>query len=179
MSVDKIETTGADQPAGDGPRIHENLAAITAERDQLATEKAELHDRLLRSQAEFQNLKKRTERERVEWIEYASKEAVRVLLPVLDDFERAMKSESADKEYAAGIELIYSRFYETLKKLGLEPIESKGQPFDPQIHHAVDMVETTEAPDRTVLDEFQRGYNFKGTPLRPALVKVAVEPSQK
>ena len=179
MSVDNVESTGADPASAEGPHIHENLAAITAERDQLATEKTELHDRLLRSQAEFQNLKKRTERERVELFEYASMEAVRVLLPVLDDFERAMKTESTDREYSSGIELIYNRFFETLKKLGLEPMESKGQPFNPQIHHAVDMVETTAAPDHTVLDEFQRGYNFKGRLLRPAMVKVAVEPSQK
>ena len=106
-------------------------------------------------------------------------EAVRVLLPMLDDFERAMQTPSSDKEYGAGIELIYNRFYETLKKLGLEPMESKGKPFDPQIHHAVDMVETEEAPDHTVLDEFQRGYNFKGRLLRPAMVKVAVQPASK
>jgi molecular chaperone GrpE len=106
-------------------------------------------------------------------------EAVRVLLPVLDDFERAMKIESEDREYSSGINLIYNRFYEALKKLGLEPLESKGQPFDPAIHHAVDMVETDEAPDHTVLDEFQRGYNFKGKQLRAAMVKVAVEPSSK
>jgi molecular chaperone GrpE len=161
------------------PGVQDNLAAVTAERDQLATEKVELHDRLLRAQAEFQNLRKRTERERVELFEYASMEAVRVLLPVLDDFERAMKTESSDKEYATGIELIYSRFYETLKKLGLEPLESKGKPFDPQLHHAVDMVETEDAPDHTVLDEFQRAYNFKGRLLRPAMVKVAVQPSSK
>jgi molecular chaperone GrpE len=161
------------------PGVQDNLAAITAERDQLAVEKVELHDRLLRAQAEFQNLRKRTERERVELFEYASMEAVRVLLPVLDDFERAMKTESSDKEYSTGIELIYSRFYETLKKLGLEPLESRGKPFDPQLHHAVDMVETDEAPDHTVLDEFQRAYNFKGRLLRPAMVKVAVQPSSK
>jgi molecular chaperone GrpE len=172
VSVDKIESTG-------DPGVQETLAAVSAERDQLATEKSDLHDRLLRAQAEFQNLRKRTERERLELFEYASMEAVRVLLPVLDDFERAMKTESSDREYAAGIELIYNRFYETLKKLGLEPLESKGKPFDPQLHHAVDMIETSEAPDHTVLDEFQRGYNFKGRLLRPAMVKVAVEPSSK
>lgn len=155
------------------------LAAITAERDQLATEKAELNDRLLRSHAEFQNLKKRTERERLELFEYASMEAVRVLLPVLDDFERALKAESADAKYVSGIELIYNRFYEALKKLGLEPIDSQGLAFDPQIHHAVDMVETDEAADHTVLDEFQRGYNFKGRMLRPAMVRVAVQPASK
>jgi molecular chaperone GrpE len=172
VSVEKMETENQDP-------VQESVAALSAERDQLAAEKAELQDRVLRAQAEFQNLKKRTERERLELFEYASMEAVRTLLPVLDDFERAMKTESADKEYVAGIELIYGRFYEALKKLGLEPLESAGKPFDPQIHHAVDMVETDEAPDHTVLDEFQRGYNFKGRLLRPAMVKVAVQPASK
>ncbi len=155
------------------------LEAITAERDQLATEKAELNDRLLRSHAEFQNLRKRADKERLELFEYASMEAVRTLLPVLDDFERALKAECTDKKYASGIELIYNRFYDALKELGLEPIDSKGLPFDPQIHHAVDMVETDEAPDHTVLEDFQRGYNLKGLPLRPAMVKVAVQPASK
>jgi molecular chaperone GrpE len=106
-------------------------------------------------------------------------EAVRALLPVLDDFERSLKVESADKEYVKGMELIYQRFYDGLKKLGLEPIVSAGQAFDPHIHHAVDMVETEDAPADTVLEEFQRGYNFKGRMLRAAMVKVAVQPQAK
>jgi molecular chaperone GrpE len=149
------------------------------ELDQLAGEKAELHDRLLRAQAEFQNFRKRVERERGELYEYASMEAVRALLPVLDDFERSLKVESADKEYVKGMELIYQRFYEGLKKLGLEPIVSEGEAFNPHVHHAVDMVETEDAPADTVLEEFQRGYNFKGRMLRPAMVKVAVQPQAK
>ena len=152
---------------------------LQKELDQLAGEKAELQDRVLRAQAEFQNFKKRVDRERSEMFEYASMEAVRALLPVLDDFERSLKVESADKEYVKGMELIYQRFYEGLKKLGLEPIVSTGQPFDPHVHHAVDMVETDEAPADTVLEEFQRGYNFKGRMLRPAMVKVAVQPQAK
>ena len=96
-----------------------------------------------------------------------------------DDFERAIKSESSDKEYSKGMEMIYQRFYDSLKKLGLVPIVSTGQPFDPHIHHAVEMVETDEAPDHTVLEEYQKGYNFKGRLLRPAMVKVAVEPGSE
>jgi len=177
MSSQKPERDGVDSTTyADAASA---LAAVTAERDQLATEKAELNDRYLRSQAEFQNVRKRAERERMELFEYASTEAVRVLVPILDDFERALKIKSADREYANGMELIYQRLYETLKKLGLEPIVSQGQPFDPHVHHAIDMVETNEAPDHTVLDEFQRGYNFKGRLLRPAMVKVAIEPVSK
>ncbi|MEQ1884413.1 MAG: nucleotide exchange factor GrpE [Bryobacteraceae bacterium] len=152
------------------------LAVLMAERDSLLAEATDLKDRVLRGQAEFQNFRKRAERERAEFAEYASTEAVRALLPIIDDFERALKVESADQEFSRGIGLIYQRLFDSLKKLGLEPMDSKGQPFDPNIHHAVDMVETTDAADHTVLDEYQRGYNFKGRLLRPAMVKVAVEP---
>ena len=151
----------------------EQLAAIAAERDQLASEKAELQELLQRRQAEFENFRRRVEREKTEVFEYAGMETVKSLLPVLDDFERALKVESADKEYARGIELIYQRVYDLLKKLGLAPVSSKGQ-FDPHVHHAVEMVETDDYPDHTIIEEYQRGYNFKGRLLRPAMVKVAV-----
>jgi molecular chaperone GrpE len=171
----ELDASGA-EAAGDAS---EPASTLEAERDQLAAEKAALHDLYLRGQAEFQNFRKRVEKERIEFAEYASTEAVRALLPILDDFERALKVESADKEFTKGMELIYQRLYESLKKLGLEPIVSTGQPFDPHIHHAVEMVETDDAADHTVLDEYQRGYNFKGRLLRPAMVKVAVEPASK
>lgn len=154
-------------------------AALTAARDQLAAEKTELQDRFLRAQAEFQNFRKRAEKERLEFAEYASTEAVRALLPVLDDFERALKSESSDREFQKGMELIHQRLYESLRRLGLEPLEALGKPFDPHTHHAVEMAETDSAPDQTVLDEYQRGYNFKGRLLRAAMVKVAVAPTSK
>lgn len=143
----------------------------------LAAEKAELNDRLLRGQAEFQNLRRRIEKEKAEWHEYAATGAVGALLPILDDFARALKVETADKDYAKGMELIYQRLLESLKKLGLEPIVSAGQPFNPHMHHAVDKFETEEVKDGTVLEEYQKGYNFKGRLLRPAMVKVAVAPA--
>lgn len=152
------------------------LAAVTAERDQLAAEKADLSDRLLRARAEFENARRRNERERSDYLQFAAMDLVKDLLPVLDDFERALKVETADRNYARGVELIYQRLYDTLKKLGLEPIESAGRPFDPNVHQAVERVETDEAEDHSVLAEFQRGYNFKGKLLRPAMVRVAVKP---
>jgi len=155
--------------------VESDLAAVIAERDQLAAEKAELLDRHLRSQAEFQNIRRRAERERQELLDYANTETLRSLLVVLDDFERALKVETTDREYAKGMEMIHQRLYDAMKKLGLEPIVSVGQPFDPHIHHAVEKVESEESAD-TVLEEYQRGYNFKGRLLRPAMVKVAVRP---
>jgi molecular chaperone GrpE len=151
--------------------------AVTAERDRLLAERADLQDRLLRRQAEFDNFRRRAERERADVLEYANTQTVRALLPVLDDFERALKVQSADTEYARGMELIYQRLFDSLKKLGLEPITSTGEHFDPNLHHAVESVETDVAEDHTILEEYQRGYNFRGKPLRPAMVKVAVKKS--
>jgi molecular chaperone GrpE len=152
------------------------LAAVTTERDQLAMDKNDLNDRLLRARAEFENARRRSERERSDYLQFAAMDMVKDVLPVLDDFERALKVETADSNYAKGVELIYSRLYETLKRLGLEPLDTTGQQFDPNIHQAVERVTTEEAEDQSVLGEFQRGYNFKGKLLRPAMVRVAVKP---
>ncbi len=150
------------------------LEALTVERDRLAKETADLHDRLLRRQADFENFRRRVERERVELAEFAGMESVRALLPVVDDFERALRVECADKEYARGMELICQRLFDALGKIGLEPIDAVGRPFDPNVHHAVEMAQTADAEDHTVLEEHQRGYNFRGRLLRPSMVKVAV-----
>ena len=152
------------------------LAVAAAERDQLAAEKADLQQRLLYGRAEFENARRRFERERFEYLQFAAMDLVKEILPVLDDFERALKVETADRDYAKGVELIYQRLYEALKKLGLEPLETEGRTFDPNLHQAVERVSTDESEDQTILGEFQRGYNFKGRLLRPAMVRVAVKP---
>jgi molecular chaperone GrpE len=149
------------------------LAVLVAERDKLAAEKSELQERLLRRQAEFENFRKRAQREREEYLEFAGAGTMEALLPILDDFERALKTECADKEYARGTELIFQRLLDTAKKLGLEPLPAVGEKFDPNLHHAVDRVQSAEAEDDTVLDELQRGYNYRGRLLRPAMVRVA------
>lgn len=159
-------------PAEAAPSPAEELAA---ERDRLAQEKAELQDRYLRLAAEFDNFRKRTERERLEAIEYAAMGAVKALLPVLDDFERALKAQSADADYVRGVELIYQRFYDAMKKLGLEPLESEGKPFDPNYHEAIERIVDPNVEQDTVVAELQRGYLFKGRLLRAALVRVAVK----
>jgi molecular chaperone GrpE len=147
---------------------------LGVDRDRLSKEKAELQELLQRRQAEFENYRRRIERERTELFEYAAMDTVKALLPVLDDFERALKVETADKEYARGMELIYQRLYEALRKIGLEPLSTEGTLFNPHEHHAVEMVDTNEHPDQTILDEYQRGFKFKGRLLRPAMLKVAV-----
>ncbi len=116
----------------------------------------------------------------MEFAEYAGMESARGLFPFVDDFERALKAAKSrivgDNELVKGIELIYKRLLETLIKQGLEPIITEGQNFDPHLHEAVQRVEHDDAEDGTILEEYQRGYNFKGKLLRPSMVKVAVRP---
>lgn len=150
------------------------LTALTEERDRLLLERNDLMDRLARRAAEFDNYRKRIERERADLAQYAGMNTVGDLLPVLDDFERAVRVETSDREYAKGVELIQQRFSDVLKKLGLEAISTEGQLFDPNIHQAIEMVESDSAPDQSILAEYASGYNFKGKMLRPAMVKVAV-----
>jgi molecular chaperone GrpE len=157
-------------PAGSSPA----LESVTADRDRLLDENHQLLDRLLRRQADFDNFRRRAEREKEDVLEYANAESIRAIVPILDDFERALKTQTNDKVYARGMELIYQRLLDSLKKLGLEPITTKGLKFDPHVHHAVDMVETRDVEEQTILDEYQPGYNFRGRLLRPAMVKVAV-----
>jgi len=145
-----------------------------SETEKLRTERDALLDRLARLQAEFDNARKRAAREQQEFREYAAADVIRNILPVLDSFERALKAPAGDAhDLRSGLELIYRQFQDALQKMGVQPIESVGKPFDPRVHEAVEMVDTTEAEDHHVLDELQRGYNYKGRLLRPAMVRVA------
>ncbi|MCS7026747.1 MAG: nucleotide exchange factor GrpE [Bryobacteraceae bacterium] len=173
-----VEQQAGASDRGDSVEISDpltQLAAVTAERDQLLAEKAELQDRLLRWQAEFENYRRRSEREKAEMMDWGKIEAIRAVLPVVDDFERALKAETADKEYARGMMLIYQRLDEALKKLGLSPLETVGQKFDPNLHHAVEKFVTEEQEEDIVLEEYQKGYQFRDRLLRPAMVKVSTK----
>ena len=104
-------------------------------------------------------------------------DAVKALLPTLDSFERALQTSAGDKsEFRGGVELIYKQLQDALVKLGLRPIPAKGEPFDPHLHQAIEMVDTREAKDHHVLDELQRGYKLKDRLLRPSMVRVAHNP---
>lgn len=144
----------------------------------LEAEKQELYDQLLRQRAEFENVRKRLDREALEKRRFAEASLVESLLPVLDSFERALASmaESGQEDFVQGAEIIYKQFLDTLTQAGLKSLPAVGQTFDPMYHHAVERVESTEHDDQEVLEELQRGYTFKDRLLRPALVKVAVRP---
>src|SRR6266404_149953 len=162
------ETAQASDPAAVADR------GAISETDKLRAERDALLDRLARLQAEFDNARKRAAREQQEFREYAAADVIKNILPVLDSFERALKaSAGGSNDLRGGLELIYRQVQDTLQKLGVQPIESVGKPFDPRVHEAVEMVYTSDAPDHQVLDEFHRGYNYKGRLLRPAMVRVA------
>lgn len=172
------EDTGEDSSTADQSRDVARpageMSARDAELEKLKAERDTLLDRLARLQAEFENARKRVAREQQEFREYALADAVKALLPILDSFERALQAGSEDKsEFRGGVELIYKQLQDTLAKLGLRPIPAKGEPFDPHLHQAIEMVESSEAKDHQVLEELQRGYKLKDRLLRPAMVKVA------
>lgn len=172
----KADHTAVQNPEQDAapPSSEDPIDQLRIERDGLKVERDELKELLLRRQAEFDNFRKRTERERTEYLQFAGMEAVRDMLPILDDFDRALKTACGSPEYAKGMEMIYNRMFQALKKMGLEPMETTGKKFDPHLHQGVEKVETKDAEDGTILGEFQKGYFFKGKMLRPSMVKVAV-----
>jgi len=154
-----------------------SASAGSSELQKLRVERDTLIDRLARLQAEFENARKRTAREQQDFREYAVADALKALLPILDSFERALQTNPADKsEFRGGVELIYKQLQDALLKMGLRAIPAKGEPFDPHLHEAIEMVDTTDAEDHQVLEELQRGYKLKDRLLRPSMVKVARNP---
>lgn len=144
----------------------DELSKVKAERDTL-------FDRLARLQAEFDNFRKRQQKENADFRDYALTNAIRELLPILDSLDRALQTAPEGEEFRKGVELIDRQFHDALAKLGVEPIESKGQPFDPNLHQAIQMVESPDVDENHVVDELQRGYKIKDRLLRPAMVTVS------
>ena len=144
--------------------------------DELTRERDELKDLLLRKQAEFDNFRKRIDRERSEFVQYATAEVIRDLLHVLDSFELALRSGGDDNESGRkGVELIYKQLFDSLGRAGLEIIDAEGAMFDPKIHEAVSTQPApTDVVDGIVLSELRRGYMLHGKLLRPSMVMVAV-----
>ena len=154
--------------------LRQKTDAIT----KLSDERSDLYDKLLRKQAEFENFRKRGEREMQEAYVRARADLLTDLLPVLDNFDLAVQHADTTNPDAVreGVHLIHKQLFDSLFRLGLEPIEADGQPFDPELHEAVATEPTDEAPDHTVLVVLQRGYRLGDRMLRPARVKVAVTP---
>jgi molecular chaperone GrpE len=170
---------GEENPsAGEVASSSGGAAPSSAEFEKLKAERDSLFDRLARAQAEFDNARRRAAKEQQEFRDFAATDAIKALLPVLDSFERALQVKSSSGDFRSGVELIYKQLQDALAKLGVRPIPAKGEPFDPRYHEAIEMVETSEAPDHEVLEELQRGYKFKERLLRPSMVKVAKNPGK-
>jgi len=172
------EGESASEVAAGGSSAAVESSAAGTELQKLKSERDALLDRLARAQAEFENARRRAAKEQQDFRDFATSDAIKSLLPVIDSFERALQVKSEGGEFRSGIELIYKQLQDVLAKLGVHAIPAEGEPFDPRYHEAVEMVETTDAPDHAVLDELQRGYKFKDRLLRPAMVRVAKNPGK-
>jgi molecular chaperone GrpE len=135
---------------------------------------AEWKNRYMRTLADFENYRKRTDREKAEFFKYALSGTFKDLLPILDNFDRALDHAEEGDDFHKGVLLIYKQLFDMLKKAGLRPIEESGVTFDPNIHEAVIREENDSVPTQTVLEILQKGYFLHDRLLRPALVKVAV-----
>lgn len=166
------------QPAADPPADATSEAGSDRLRV-LQAEKDDLLNTLVRRQADFENYRKRIERERQQDRHRGVEVLIDKLLPILDAFDRALTEHSdvAPPEYRRGFELIYKQFADVLEKQGVERIDATGKEFDPNLHHAIEKVESTDYPDHTVMTVFQAGYKFQNKVLRPAMVRVAVHPA--
>ncbi|MEK6324995.1 MAG: nucleotide exchange factor GrpE [Acidobacteriota bacterium] len=183
---DQLESVEAapeevDAPEPDEPQ-QDQFAQQQAEIKALMAEKASLYDKLVRRQAEFENYRKRVERERSETYQHGRDDVLLQFLPVVDNFERALSSlETSEGDAEAlrhGVELIHKQFKDALSKFGLEPVEAVGRAFDPHVHEAVTTEATDKHEENTVIEEFQRGYRIGDRLLRPAKVKVASSPEK-
>ena len=169
MDPNDSAASAADAPASDGaPTESTDLSAVKRERD-------DLYDRLLRKSAEFDNYRKRVEKERREQAEWAAADVLSDVLTVLDDFERALSIAPPEeaRSYLAGFELIHRQLGELLRKRGVTAIEALGTDFDPHLHQAVAYDEVPGAREGEVVGELRKGYKLGDRLLRPAMVRVA------
>ena len=165
MEDERIETA---EPAVENVDINEAVdpAELKKQRD-------DYYDRLLRKTAEFDNYRKRTDRERLQLSDAVAADLLQELLPLVDDMERALRAEGSDERIRKGVELIHKQLLEILRKRGVRPIEALGADFDPHYHMAVAHEPANDRRDGEVIEEFRRGYMLGDRLLRPAMVKVA------
>ncbi|MCI7185583.1 nucleotide exchange factor GrpE [uncultured Mitsuokella sp.] len=167
------EEEAPEEVAAADAAMQEEIEALKGQVDGLNKDLQEKKDRLLRLQADFDNFRRRSAKEREEISAVVTQNFCKDMLPLLDNFERAMAAETKDVEaFQKGVEMIFTQFQEILKKNGLEHIEAVGQKFDPNFHQAVMRVEDPEKEDDTVAQELQKGYMVKGRVIRPSMVQV-------
>jgi molecular chaperone GrpE len=159
--------------------LAESIASLQAEVERAKAERDQAVERQARLQAEFDNARKREARERADFRDFAVAGAVEQFLPVLDNFQLALKSSGSVEQLRAGVELIAKQMDEVLRGLNVVPVETAGVKFDPRVHEALENVDRNDLPDHQVFDEVRRGYRIRERLLRPALVRVVNNPQQK
>ena len=179
LNINKDPDDANVEPSAEAQAVAADTAKADAEMAKLTADLEELRQTLLRRQADFDNYRKRIEKERFEDSRRATARVIEGLIPVIDGFEHALAAhrESEYDNYRKGFELIYKQLLDSVTKLGVERIDPVGKSFDPHLHQAVDRVETTDREDGAILQVFQPGYVFHGRVLRPAMVRVAVQPN--
>lgn len=160
-----------------GPQAVEEIVP-RSEYEQIKTERDQLLERLARLQAEFENARKRAERERQEYRDYAAASVVEQFLPVLDNFELALKATGSTEQLRSGVELIVKQMEEILRQMQVTPIPAVGEHFDPRYHEALGSIEREDMPDQHIAEEIRRGYKIRDRLLRPAMVRVVSNPKQ-
>jgi molecular chaperone GrpE len=166
------------QAAQEAAETAEGAPVSRAEFDQLKADRDQLLDRLARLQAEFENARKRTEREQAANRDYAVSSVVEKFLPVMDHFELALKASGSAEQLLSGVELIVKQMEEVLRQLNVTPILAVGEEFDPRVHEALGSVERHDLPDHHVAEEIRRGYKLRDRLLRPSLVRITSNPKQ-
>jgi len=174
-NVETVETVEAEVLTAEEAAAAESAGPLQVEIEKLQAEKAELVNTLQRLQADFENFRRRSRQEKEDFLKYAAEGLLTQLLPVLDNFERALAAskDGEMKTFVPGVEMIFRQLQQVMEKEGMAPIEAVGCPFDPNIHEAVMQVEEPNRPANTVLEELQKGYTLKGKLLRPSVVKVS------
>lgn len=168
----KEEASAKPAPAADKD-LPSNLAEAYR---QAVAEKKELYDRLLRKQAEMENMRKRVDREKEDFLQHAAADLIRALLPTLDSLERAAHTRKigVPEDFYQGLELIYRDMLEVLGRAGVSVVPTEGKSFDPHVHQAIETVESDQHRDQEIVEELQKGYVLRHRLLRPAIVRVAV-----
>lgn len=180
-AASETSTVPEQDAAGQQPADGSGLAVETvsrAEYDQLKAERDQLVDRVARLQAEFDNARKRAEREKADYRDYAAASVVEQFLPVLDNFELALKATGTTEQLRSGVELIVKQMEEILRQMNVTPVPAVGEEFDPRHHEALGSIERDDLPDQHVAEEIRRGYKIREKLLRPAMVRVVSNPKQ-
>lgn len=175
--ADETQNAAADQ--ADEARVAAETATADAELAKLTADLNDLRQTLMRRQADFDNYRKRIEKERADDAKRYTARVVEGLIPIIDGFEHALAAHRDAPEYESyrkGFELIYKQLIDSVTRLGIERVDPLGKHFDPHLHQAMDRTETVDHEDGMILQVFQPGYVFHGRMLRPAMVRVAVHP---